>query len=207
MNLPHLVWQWREGVPEALEETFVNQRMDRVSVDVLLPGHAALASVECSINDAGTVCKVKIELPTVFLNARHTAARIAHINLAAANVENPTARQMEGAITQAYTSNRYQGHRDAINQHMQRVGEEHRFISVDIPLPIVCNPEPTTRDDFGVPGRARSIAIGLYSSADATLQMQNQAVWMLHVELTGKERRKNTPSKPDEGYNDYTNVA
>ena len=59
MSLPHVVWQWREGVSERVRETHTNQALNRLSIDVCLLGPTALDDVEIEVLQDGRVCKSK----------------------------------------------------------------------------------------------------------------------------------------------------
>ena len=150
--------------------------------------------------------QIKVKLPGAFLNSRHTAVRVADIAVAAAGIVNPDAAIMEAAINSAHATDRYNAHMDAI-EAVRATGADHECAFTNVPLPIACNPDVTTRDDYGIPGRLNGIDIGLYQNTNQDLAANNMNVWMLHVELTGKERVRNTPIRPDGQHRNYTNFA
>jgi hypothetical protein len=87
---------------------------------------------------------------------------------------------------------RVQGHRDALETI--RALQKESLFTVALPQPVDSN--FCTRDDWGRSNRVDGISIGVYQHENNTFQPAHQHVWILHVEMTLKERPKATPTAP-----------
>jgi hypothetical protein len=99
--------------------------------------------------------------------------------------------QRKKPIMQAIS--RVQGHANAL----ENIGEEQKQISFIVKLPFPVDSSFCRRDhDWGHSNRAEGVSIGVNRHDNQEFWASNQAVWILHVELTSKARPKSTPSKP-----------
>lgn len=89
-------------------------------------------------------------------------------------------------------ASRVQAHRAALE--VQRVEAEQKVMS--IALPFQCDRHFCRRDDWGRDNRANGIEIGLYQHEDQNFQANNQHVWILHIELSARERPNVAPASP-----------
>jgi hypothetical protein len=178
-------FDWYEAVSHEEVLTGTNERLHRLTLDVLLPGPTSMEQIEVTIPEDGTSITLKYTPPVTYLSANRTAARMAVQN-GAANVA-----QVQAALNGLRVSNRVQSHEQALIG----VRKSQSKITITIPLPFPIDVFLCSRNDFGHAG-ADPMSIGIYRHEDPTFQANNHFVWILHIEMTDRLRnRTNTPSR------------
>jgi hypothetical protein len=99
---------------------------------------------------------------------------------------------MPEAVEQTFVSSRVQAHENAL----QRVIPAQRRIRKVIKLPFPVDYNFCRRDDYGRDNTTEGITIATYMHDDPTFRANQQFVWILHIEMTAKERPMGRPSKP-----------
>ena len=183
-------YDWWEAVAQQAIMQGRNQRLHRLSFDVLLPGPTSEDQIELLIMDNGKALKIKFIPPLTFLNSRRTAVRTAHI----AGI---TDGNLAAAIAPTLAMSRVNSHETALSSI--RNSESRGNFEVEIKLPFAVDPYFCTRDDYGVDGAARGSSIATYRHENANFHAANQFVWVLHIEMTDASCPKATPSKPTGG--------
>lgn len=89
-------------------------------------------------------------------------------------------------------ASRVQAHHTALEEVRPKQQEKIRHI----PLLFEVDHHFCGRDDWGRENRALGMSIGLYCHDDAAMQAANQYVYILHVELSARERPMFNPASP-----------
>ena len=192
--LIHHQYSWFEAVPPAEEAAGANVRLKRLSIDILLPGPTTLAQVRGIVSDNGRVFNFTYRLPETFLSANRTAVRLAGHTFGPRGIPH-----VQNTISAA---SRVQAHRTVLEQ--ARVDASQKVYQIQ--LPFECDRQLCRRDDWGRDNHCQGLEIGMYRHEDADMQANNQLVWILHVELTAKERPNVAPASPA-GYNNFSGHA
>ena len=191
-------YDWWEAVQTNLINMGRNQRLRRLSMDVLLPGPTSEDQIELLVKDDGNTLYLKYIPPLTFLNPRRTAVRTAAIAGIADGM-------IAAAIAPTSAMARVNSHDTCLTNI--RHSESRGNYEVEINLPFAVDPYFCTRDDYGVDGAARGSSIATYRHENAGFHAANQFVWVLHIEMTDAARPKATPSKPTGGVDLYAQHA
>lgn len=194
--LPHHTYVWREATPDDAVHDFSNIRQHRVTTDVLLCGPTSLNQIKVGIPAPDTLA-VEIKLPETYYSARRTAVKTADIAGIPAN-------QIGRVIQRAHAMSRVSAHRDKLEE-LKKDNHEGK-IKFDVKLPMAVEGF-TRRDDYGnVAANVGAIQIATYQHEDPVMQQAGQFVWILHVEMLGKEKPQTAMSSPV-GYGNYHDYA
>lgn len=177
-------YQWMEAVDHSTLLGGMQVRLERLSVDILLPGPTSLSQVECEIIDNGTTLQLSYTPPVVYFSSKRTAARVA------AN-QSMGDQDIRDAVEPLLATARTQAHESAL---VSSIRKNQTPVIFKMKLPFAVDEYFCGRNEFGnmVPG-ATGIDIAFYDHESDDLP--NQFVWMLHLEMTSKKRPKATPQK------------
>jgi hypothetical protein len=186
MALPHHVYAWKEAVTED-EEDHSNIRLTRASCDILLPGPTSLKQVEGKVGGPPyDDLAMEIALPKTFVNSKRTAVRVA-------NIAGVSAANIPAVIGRAAAMSRVSAHRDELIAYKKKTEGKCKF---NIKLPFPCDQQFCHFDDFGNNNMIHGMSIATYQHEDPVYQQASQYVWILHIELTAKERPSPGMSSP-----------
>jgi hypothetical protein len=178
------MYTWVEAVSQTEIVAGHNVCKERLSMDVLLPGRTAMWQVECSLDDDCKKLTLSYTPPATYLSADRAVVRVADIQgIDAANL----GAAMEPMRATACVT----GHEVALNT----IRPLQMAIKTIIDLPFAVDTQFCSHDDYGRPGHADGISIGVYRHDDPDYQRNNQFVWILHVEMTNRAGEKATPAK------------
>lgn len=171
-------YTWHKAIPPEEEQLGANIRLKRLTIDVLLPGPTSLSQIRALISDDGKTCHFTYRPPTTYLSSTRTAVRMTGTALGARAAANEDLRNTIGAAT------RVQAHRTALETVRPEQQEKVRHIA----LPFEVDRAFCRRDDWGRDNRTFGMEIGVYRHEDPEMQANNQYVWILHIELSARER-------------------
>jgi len=183
--LPHHTHMWREATADDSVSDFGNARQHRLATDILLCGPTSLNQVKVGIPKEDTLT-VEIKLPSTCFSARRTAVKTADIAGIAAS-------QIGRVIDRAHAMSRVSSHRDKLEELRKTNNEGKITFDVKLPAPVEGF---TRRDDFGNPTNVAAIQIATCQHEDPVMQAAGQFVWILHVEMLGKEKPQTGMSSP-----------
>lgn len=138
------------------------------------------------IGDNGQVLHFTYRPPSTYLNPNRTAVRVAHGFGGDHAVGSP------GVAETMAAASRVQAHRTALEEVLPRQQEKVHHIN----LPFEVDRNFCRRDDWGRENRAHGLSIGLYRHDDANMRHNQQYVYILHVELSARERPMFNPASP-----------
>lgn len=187
-------YDWYEAVPREDVLAGTNVRYHRLTLDVLLPGPTSLDQMEVDIIDDGKKIQLKYKPPQTYLNANRTAARIADnaipiVPPAQQRVRQQAVRQAMGHMR---ATSRVQAHENALDL----IREAQQELAFTLKLPFSVDNYLCNRDDYGREGLGQTIGINIYRHENDEMRNNQQHVWIMHIELTDKERPSTTPNKP-----------
>lgn len=195
--MPNHTYVWEEGVPEEEVEDGTNVRLVRVSTDVLLPGPTMENQVKVKVLDDFKTLEVSVQLPKTFVTARRTAVRAAH-----ATGINPA--NLGGVINQALSMARVSSHQQQVNKLYPTEDKAKCIFQVDLPMEV--DKHFTRRNDYGQDGAAQGLSIATYRHEHQAMRNANQFVYILHIEMTAREKPTVRVSSP-QGFNIFHDYA
>lgn len=154
MVLPHLIYDWHEGVNDNDIRTGVNERLHRLSVDMLLPGATSMAQITCQVSDSEDVLKGEWKPPMTLFSARRTAVRAA---MSVPGFDNHDLN--DDVINHMYGSARAQ----ACQSACEKMKKNCKKIPFEIKLPFKVDKRLCSRDDWGRNGHGSGLRIGIPS--------------------------------------------
>jgi hypothetical protein len=120
--------------------------------------------------------------PLVFLNAKQTVIR----------------------TQTSFSSHRIMCHEAELTTMIEQANNNEEIkLRQTIRLKTPCDYAFTTRGDFGNKGIVDSMQIAEYLHNDPVFQAKNLTVWILHIELTVKQRPRTTPMRAIGGIANY----
>lgn len=183
-------YSWFEAISPDEEQLGGNIRLKRLTIDVLLPGPTTLDQIKAIVSDDGKVLHFTYRPPRTYLSHARTTVRVAQQHVGSGNV---------GAVRDTMqAAARSQAHRTALE--MIRPDQQEKIRHIE--LPFQCDRNFCRRDDWGLDNRTHGMEIGLYQHENAEMQLNDQHVWILHIELTAAERPKQVPLSPG-GFGSY----
>lgn len=187
----HHSYVWTEAVSRDDITANLNIRLTRLTVDVLLFGPTEMNQVEVQVDTekdpTAKTLKIIYRPPTTYLSAKRTAIRMAgHMGATVDNIKETG--------TTLSASSRVQSHENELIDSGELAKQKEIVEFIDLPFP--CDTSFCTRDDWGRPNLQQGVTIGMYGHDSADFRSNNQHVWILHVEMTKKERAKTTPVRP-----------
>lgn len=185
MFIRHM-YAWDEAIPPADEQAQSNVRLRRLSIDILLPGPTDMSQIKAIVNMTATKLNMTYSPPQTFLSPERTMVRLATGALGA------TAASNTGIRGTMHAAARVQAHRNAL----ETLRTQHATQVYEIDLPFPCDHHFCRRDDWGYDNRCNGIDIGLYQHENMDFRTNNQYVWILHVELSARERPNVAPISP-----------
>ena len=177
---------WHEAIDPDHENAGANVRLKRLTIDVLLPGPTTLDQIRCVVSDDGKTLHFTCRCPQTCLNPARTAVRVTH------SFGGDRALGVQGVRETMAAASRVQAHRTALEQ--VRVDQQEKVRHVALPFEVDRN--FCRRDDWGNDNRTHGIEIGICRHENPEMQADNQCVWILHVELSARERPVFQPVSP-----------
>jgi hypothetical protein len=132
-----------------------------------------------------TNLKVTCKPPSTYLSSHCTA-------VSAADIAGVGTAQIPVVLPHMQAISCVQGHAN----ELESIRKDQKQISFIIKLPFPVDSNFCRHDDWGHSNRAEGVSIGVCWHDNQEFCASNQAVWILHVELTSKAWQKSTPSKP-----------
>ena len=196
MIFPHHVYTWEEAVSSEDVERQINVRLNRLSLDILLPGPTEINQLKLKISKDGKSLKILYFLPKIFLASKRTAARVGEM----AGVPQG---QIANAVGRLGAMHRVQAHEKQLIPIRKQFKEG---IPMDIQLPFEVDRQFCKRDDFGVFNHnIEAVSIGIYDHESPTMVNNQQHVWILHVEMTSAHREETDMGSPT-GFKMFTGI-
>lgn len=184
--LIHHYYVWDEAILPEDERLCANIRLRRLTIDILLPGPTTLEQIRAIISTDGKVVNLTYRPPRTYLSPERTTVRLADGALGATAAGTAQVRQTMAAAS------RVQAHRNTLEG--LRVATATKVVSID--LPFECDRHFCRRDDWGRDNMNDGIEIGLYQHEEPSFRTHMQHVWILHLELSARERPNVEPLQP-----------
>lgn len=196
MIFPNHTYTWHEAVSSEDVDRQMNVRLQRVSLDVLLPGPTDMDQITLKIQPDQKSLKIVYKLPKVFLSSRRTAARVGDIAGVPQN-------QIPNAATRLAGMHRVQAHESQLIPIRKELKDG---LEIVIKLPLLVDKQFCKRDDFGVFNPAiQAVSIGIYSHDNAAMVAHRQHVWILHIEMSAAAREETDMNSPG-GFKMFTGL-
>ena len=182
-----IVFKWIEGFLQNCGFGRENL-LHRCTIEVVLPGPTSLNQLDCSVISKGMQVKVLVRSPGVFSNSSRTSAFISG---------NPS--QEAGMIT-----SRVIAHQEAITAMTNEAEGGVLSSELIIDLPMRCQLQFTTRDDYGRVGMGEAKVIVVHPQGDPDFNGITEGVFkgipqytfLLNLQLVGIETNHTTVSSP-----------
>lgn len=186
----------QEAIPSDDKALGANIRLKRLTIDILLPGPTTTDQIKAVISDDGRTCHFTYRPPATYLSPNCTVVRLAGTAFGDRGVSIADLCNTMGAAT------RVQAHRTKLETIRLEQHEKVRHIS----LPFEVDRAFCRRDDWGRDNATHGMEIGMYRHENPVMQANNQFVWILHIELSARERPITDPLSPG-GFGDWSRYA
>ena len=187
---------WHNVTPTDNARMGANICLKRLTVDLLLPGPTTLDQIKAVVAQDGKSLFFAHCAHGTYLSADRTAVCVADAFGGARALGTAGLRETMAA------ANRVQAHRTALETI--RPEQQEKVCKIDLPFKVDHN--FCRRDDWGWDNRTHGIKIGMHRHDNDQMRAANQCVWILHVELSAKERPFFEPTSPG-GFGDFAAYA